>query len=95
MGITKNHIDTVIKLAMEYGATKVLLFGSALDDPKNSNNLDIAVEGIKSSAFFLFGGILENLTNKKVDVVPLDLDSPFVRQIKNSGKNIYENPIVF
>jgi uncharacterized protein len=91
MAITKEQIEKAIQLAKEFGATRLLLFGSALTDPDNANDLDIGVDGIEDSKFFLFGGILENIIHKTVDVVPLNLNTPFIDYIKKHGRYIYES----
>ncbi len=90
MPVTQQQIDKAVEIAKEYGATKVLLFGSALDDPENANDLDIGVLGVPNSKFFEFGGILENKILISVDVVPLESKEPFIEYIKTKGKYIYE-----
>ena len=90
MPITQENINEAIKLAKEYGATKLLLFGSALYNPQNANDLDIGTEGIEPSKFFLFGAELEDIILKNVDVIPLDQSSKFVEHIIKQGKIIYE-----
>ena len=89
MAVSQENINDAIELAKEFGATHLLLFGSALDDSENANDLDLGISGIDNSKFFLFGGKLENLINISVDLVPLDMDSPFVDYIKKHGKYIY------
>ena len=91
MPVTQQQIDKAVEIAKEYGATKVLLFGSALDDPENANDLDIGVHGIPDNKFFLFGGILDEILRMNVDVIPLNNKSPFVEYIKKHGKYIYES----
>jgi predicted nucleotidyltransferase len=89
MAVTQQHIDKAIELAKEYGATKVLLFGSALSDPENANDLDIGVFGISDEHFFQFGGTLDIELGFNVDVIPLKQNSPFVDYIIKHGKYIY------
>lgn len=90
MAITKEQINIAIELAKDFGATKILLFGSALNDPINANDLDLGIEGIEPSQFFLFGATLEDIIMKTVDIVPLESNSSFVEHIKKYGKYIYE-----
>jgi len=91
MAITSEHIEKAIETAVRFGATKVLLFGSALDNPDEANDLDIGVLGIPSDKFFIFGGTLENLIRKSVDIIPLEIDNPFTRYILKKGKYVYES----
>jgi uncharacterized protein len=91
MAVTQEHIDKAIELAKEYGATKVLLFGSALTDPKNANDLDIGVEGITGIEFFEFGGMLENILNTSVDIIDLSVNERFLNYINSIGKLIYNS----
>ncbi len=91
MAITNRNIEKAIELAQKYGATKLLLFGSALSDPENAQDLDLGVEGIQGLKFFEFGGILETLINARVDIVDLSINSRFVSHIKKVGKYIYDS----
>lgn len=90
MPVTQQQIDKAVEMAIDYGATKVLLFGSALDEPELANDLDIGVLGIPDDKFFMFGGMLENAIRITVDVIPLENQSPFVDYIKTKGRYIYE-----
>lgn len=90
MAITQDNIKTAIDLAKEYGATRLLLFGSALEDPDNANDLDLGVDGISGMKFFQYGGILETMIYKQVDIVDLSLDNVFINHIKQIGKYIYD-----
>lgn len=90
MAITDEHIDIAIETAVKFGATKVLLFGSALDNPSEANDLDLGVLGIPPNRFFLFGGTLEDIIRKWLILYPLELDNPFLRYITEKGKYIYE-----
>ncbi len=90
MPVTQDHINKAIELAKEYGVSRLLLFGSALSEPEKAEDIDLGVEGIEPSKFFLFGGTLENILNKTVDIVPLEINSEFVKHIVKYGKFIYE-----
>ena len=90
MAITQENINSAINLAQKYGARRVLLFGTALTDPQNANDLDLGVEGIEPDKFLLFGADLEDLINKSVDIVPLELNSQFVEHIRKYGNYIYD-----
>ena len=91
MPITQQQIGKLIEISKDFGATKVLLFGSALTDMNNANDIDIGVLGIPDDKFFIFGGTLDIELGINVDVVPLNLENPFVDYIKKKGKYIYES----
>jgi uncharacterized protein len=91
MAISQNQINKAVEIAKQFGATKVLLFGSALDNPENANDLDIGVLGIPGNKFFTFGGLLDEILKINVDVVPLNLNSQFTDYIIKHGKYIYES----
>ncbi len=91
MAITQENISSAIYHAIDYGASKLLLLGSALDDPQNANDLNLGIEVIEPSKFFLFGADLEDIIMKTVDLVPLEFNSSFVNHIKKYWKYIYES----
>jgi len=91
MSVTKEDIDLIIEISKSFGAERVMLFGSVLLDPETANDIDIAVEGIPDAEFLLYAGTIENRLRKSIDVVPIEIDNPFVRQILSKGKWIYGN----
>jgi len=90
MAITQLHIENAIELAKDYNVNKLLLFGSAVTDPYNANDLDLAVEILDKAVFYDFAGMLEYILNVPVDVVDLSIESPFTSHIKEIGKIIYD-----
>jgi len=91
MPITQFQINRAVEIAKTYGATKVLLFGSALDEMNNANDIDIGVLGIPDNKFLDFGGTLDIELGVQVNVVPLNINSPFIDYIKKRGRFIYES----
>lgn len=91
MPVLQSHIDKALEIAIRFGATKVMLFGSVLEDMEKANDLDIAVLGIDDSKFLLFGGTLDVELGIPVDIVPLSINSPFVEYIKKRGRYIYDS----
>lgn len=45
MSISQTHLDRAITLAKAYGATRLILFGSALVQPQQARDLDLACDG--------------------------------------------------
>jgi predicted nucleotidyltransferase len=46
MELPETGIQTAIELAMAYGATRLVLFGSYLNTPDQARDLDLAVDGV-------------------------------------------------
>jgi hypothetical protein len=42
MPVRPEHLHTAIELAKQYGARKLILFGSALEAPDKAHDLDLA-----------------------------------------------------
>ncbi len=91
MPITKYHIGKSIELAKLFGAKKLVMFGSSVDDPQNANDIDLAVDGIEGFKIFTFSDKLEIILNIPVDVIPIDVKSVFLDYILKYGRVIYES----
>jgi len=72
-------------IAKKYNASKVLLFGSILDDTIDNNDIDIAVEGVRNEDFYSFYGELIFALKKPVDVIDISLKSKFIDLILREG----------
>jgi predicted nucleotidyltransferase len=83
--ITEQEKSIIQNIARKYHASKVLLFGSSLDDTVNSNDIDIAVEGVNDGDFYSFYGELIFALEKPVDVIDLSLKSKFIDQVIKEG----------
>ena len=92
MPVTKHHLQQAVELARAYGANRVVLFGSAVDDPAHARDLDLAVAGVPGWEFFGLAARLERTLGINVDLVALDPPSPFSRHIDRWGKVLYEAP---
>lgn len=90
MPVTQEHLDKAVELAKEYGATRLLLFGSALDTPETANDLDLAVDGIDGWKIFGYAGKLENIIGILVDIIPLDQNDRFTKKIERIGRVLYD-----
>jgi len=81
-------IDRIMKIAREYGANKLVLFGSFWENPENANDIDIACD-IPGLGLLSFAGKLESLLRMNVDVIPLEPENSFTDYIYKTGKTIY------
>jgi predicted nucleotidyltransferase len=89
MAVTQAQIDEAVRLAKEYGATRVILFGSAVDRPEEARDLDIAVDGLGGWEFFGYAADLEETLRIPVDVIPLSPESDFVKYITRKGRLVH------
>lgn len=86
MGITDRQIGRVVALARVYGATRLILFGSALKDPEQARDLDLASEGVTGWKLYELGARLEEELGVSLDIVPLSPPTRFTRLIESRGK---------
>lgn len=87
----RGKIELIVALSKEFGAKKVLLFGSCAEHPKDARDIDVAVSGVPPEDFFeLYGKILAAIKDE-VDLLPFeDLDGYFADRILETGKIVYE-----
>ena len=88
MAIQQEHIDKVISLARSYGATRLILFGSAAERPEEARDLDLACDGLSGWNLFEFGARLEDELGILLDVVSLSPSNRFTRYIENKGTRL-------
>jgi uncharacterized protein len=86
--VTTEVLDEAVATAREYGATELILFGSALDPTRNPRDLDLACRGVEGWKIFGFGAALEERLDMPVDVVPLDEPNDFTRLIEARGRRL-------
>ena len=86
MGISAKQIDRAVTLAKEYGAKRLILFGSSLDNPELAKDLDIACDGIKGWKLYELAARLEDELHVLVDIVSLAPPTRFSRYIESKGK---------
>jgi len=86
MEMLRPEIERAVGLARAYGATRLILFGSALENPATARDLDFACDGVPGWKLFELGARLEEELKAAVDVVPLDPPTRFTRLIEARGK---------
>lgn len=88
MPLDEERLDRIRTLAKAYGATRLLLFGSALEQAQTARDLDLACDGIAGWKIYEFGAKLEEMLRTPVDVVPLTPPNRFTAFIETKGKNL-------
>ena len=79
----------LLEIAKKYNISKIYLFGSNIDDNREPNDIDLAVDGIEDSLFFKFYGELIFSLSKPVDLIDLKKKSLLNEMIKSEGVLLY------
>ena len=80
---------SLIEIAKKYGVSIIYLFGSTLDAKSESNDIDLAVDGISGSLFFKFYSELIFALSKPVDLIDLKKNSFLSSVVKSEGILLY------
>ena len=86
MAIRREQIEQALTLAKAYGATRLILFGSAATAPEQARDLDLACDGVSGWKFYELGARLEEELRIPLDLVPLSPPTRFTRLIERRGK---------
>ncbi len=87
--IDEKDKKTIETISRKYRVSRLLLFGSSLQDTPEKHDIDIAVEGIDDKDFYAFYGELIYSLSKPVDVVDLSRKSKFIELVLKEGVPIY------
>ena len=90
MAISDNDVKTGVRVLRSYGATKIWLFGSAVETPDDARDLDLACEGVAPAQFFRAAGELIQAIGKPVDLVDLSEDTRLNRFVRTHARAIYD-----
>ena len=86
MAIDQTHIERALALAKTYGATRLILFGSALEAPGKATDLDLACDGVSGWRLYELGARLEEELRIPLDLLPLSPPTRLTRLIEARGK---------
>ena len=84
-------IDDWVVLARQFGATKLILFGSALHSPNTAKDIDFACQGVEGWDLFRLAAQMEELLGKHVDLVPIRANDRFSNYVAHRGRVVYES----
>jgi predicted nucleotidyltransferase len=69
------------------GAREVYVFGSAAKSTGEAGyDLDLAVSGLPPSVFYRVGAHISDLIGRPVDLIDLDIDTPFTRHLRTENE---------
>lgn len=89
MTVTTEHLNLIVQRAREFGARRLILFGSALETPNDARDIDLAAD-IPGLALYAFAERIEQDLRCPVDVIPLDVRNRFIETIERRGKVLYD-----
>jgi predicted nucleotidyltransferase len=87
--VSKEQISKCVEIAKRYGIRKLVLFGSAYENPEQAKDIDLLASGVNSSSFFAMGTDMEKETGVRVDLIPMEPETRFVRYNLSYGKVLY------
>lgn len=79
----------LLEIAKRYNVSKIYLFGSNISSGSETNDIDLAVEGISGSLFFKFYSELIFALSKPVDLIDLKKKSLLNDMVKSEGILLY------
>ena len=86
MAILEEHFNRAAAVAKSFGATRLIVFGSAIDQPNEATDLDLACDGVSGWKLYELGARLEEELQIPLDLVPLSPPNRFTRMIERRGK---------
>ncbi len=90
----EKELKTISDISKEFGAKKVLLFGSCLEDIESARDIDIAVSGIKPREFFKYYGRVSMAVDDEIDIIDLDeVREHLCKRVLSKGQVVYEEGI--
>ena len=85
MTIQQAQLDRAIEIAETFGATRLILFGSAATNPEQAKDIDLACDGVAGWKLFKLGARLEEELKMPLDLIPLSPPNRFTRIIERRG----------
>jgi predicted nucleotidyltransferase len=83
----RRAIEQAAAILKSAGADAVYVFGSVVEGPvRPDSDIDLAVAGLPPAVFFQAMGQTMFVLPRPLDLVDLDVDTPFTRYLKQKGK---------
>lgn len=71
------------------GAREVYIFGSVANGTSDdASDLDLAVSGLPAPVFYRMGARVSDLIGRSVDLIDLDMNTPFTRHLRTENELI-------
>jgi len=92
--ILEQALKKIASISKEFGAKRVLLFGSCLEDIESARDIDIAVSGIEPREFFKYYGKVSMAVENEVDIIDLDdVREHLYKRVLSKGRVVYEERV--
>lgn len=88
MAFNQDQIDKITSLAKSYGATKLILFGSAQERPESARDIDLACDGVPGWKLYELAARLEVEINVPLDLISLTPPTRFTQMIERKGRRL-------
>jgi len=88
MGFNQEQLDKITSLAKVYGATRLILFGSANENPDTARDVDLACDGVLGWKMYELAAKLEDEIHLPLDLVPLTPANRFTEMIVRKGRRL-------
>jgi predicted nucleotidyltransferase len=88
MPVGQSQIERAVTLARQFGATRLVLFGTAQQNPAQARDLDLACDGVPGWKLFELAARIEEEIRVPLDLVPLQPATRFTRHILAHGKTL-------
>jgi len=82
----RKKLKKIIFLAKQYNISRLILFGSFLNDDIEANDIDLACDGINDWKLFELAARIEDELKIPVDLIPLSPPNRFTKYILKKGK---------
>jgi len=89
MAVNLAKIPQAVQALVKMGARKVILFGSAAENPESANDIDLAVEGIPLNRILDADVEVDDILRQPYDLVSREENSDFFEIISRYGKVLY------
>ena len=89
MAVNLEKVPHAVRALVKMGARKVILFGSAAENPASASDIDIAVEGIPLNRILDADVEVGDILRQPYDLVSREENSRFFEIISRYGKVLY------
>ena len=86
MILDQARINRMVELAKNFGATRLILFGSQTEMQQEARDVDLACDGIPGWKLFELAARMEEELEIPLDIIPLNPPSRFTRSIEKKGQ---------